>query len=146
MAPSVKNGRFFAVENEGDRRSRTSKARLLLTHSPPLNQCLPINTKLPKLARHILRYLREHPGAQDTLEGIVVWWVSEHAIKHWLPQVRRSLAALVSRGYLEKHTAADGRAFYRQNQSRRHDRSSDIRLSTRRPPPPSSGTTLRANS
>ena len=118
MAPAAKNGRFLAVENGRYTRSRTSKARLLLTHSPPLNQCPPINTKLPKLARHILRYLREHPGAQDTLEGIMVWWVSERAIKHWLPQVRSLSGGLVARGYLEKRTAADGRVFYRLNQSR----------------------------
>jgi hypothetical protein len=98
--------------------SGTSKARLLLTHSPPLNQCPPINTKLPGLARHILRYLREHPEAQDTVEGIMVWWVSERAIKHWLPQVRRSLAALVARGYLEKCKTVDGHIFYRINTSR----------------------------
>ena len=77
-----------------------------------------INTKLPKLARQILRYLREHPGAQDTVEGIMVWWVSERATKHWLPQVRRSLAALVARGYLEKRKTGDGRVFYRVNASR----------------------------
>jgi hypothetical protein len=118
VAPTAKNQRFLAVENGRDTRSRTSKARLLLTHSPSLNQCPRINTKLPKLARQILRYLREHPEAQDTFEGIMVWWVSERAIKHWLPQVRRSLAALVARGYLEKRTAADGRVFYRLNQSR----------------------------
>jgi hypothetical protein len=79
---------------------------------------LPINTKLPKLARQILRYLREHPEAQDTVEGIMVWWVSERAIKDWLPHVRKSLAALLTRGYLEKRTAADGRVFYRLSQSR----------------------------
>jgi hypothetical protein len=118
MAPAAKNGRFLAVENGRDRRSRTSKARLLLTHSPPLNRCLPINTKLPKLARQILRYLREHPEAQDTVEGIMVWWVSERAIKHWLPQVRRSLAVLVARGYLEKRMTVDGRVFYRVDPSR----------------------------
>jgi Fe2+ or Zn2+ uptake regulation protein len=48
----------------------------------------------------------------------MVWWVSERAIKHWLPQVRRSLTALVTSGYLEKHAAADGRVFYRLSQSR----------------------------
>jgi len=48
----------------------------------------------------------------------MVWWVSEQAIKHWLPQVRKSLTALVNRGYLETRTAADGRVFYRLNQSR----------------------------
>lgn len=48
----------------------------------------------------------------------MVWWVSERAIKQWLPQVRKSLAALVARGYLEKRRAADRRVFYRLNQSR----------------------------
>jgi hypothetical protein len=82
-----------------------------------LNRCPTIKTKLPKLALQILRYLREHPEAQDTVEGIMVWWVSELAIKIWLPQVRESLAALVARGYLEKRTI-HGRIFYRLNQSR----------------------------
>jgi len=76
-------------------------------------QCLHINRKLPNLARHILRYLREHPEAQDTIEGITVWWVSERAIKHWLPQVRNALSALVARGFLEEYNQADGRTFYR---------------------------------
>jgi hypothetical protein len=80
------------------------------------NRWIDINTKLPKLARQILRYLQEHPEAQDTVEGIMVWWVSERAIKHWLPQVRGCLATLVARGYLEKRTV-DGRIFYRLNQS-----------------------------
>lgn len=73
--------------------------------------------RLPSFALEILRYLREHPEAQDTVDGIMVWWVSERAIKNWLPQVQKSLAALVNRGYLEKHAAADGRTFYRLNQS-----------------------------
>jgi hypothetical protein len=74
--------------------------------------------QLPSFARETLRYLLEYPEAQDTVEGIMVWWVSERAIKHWLLQVRESLASLVARGYLEKQTAADGRVFYRLNQSR----------------------------
>jgi hypothetical protein len=82
------------------------------------NRWSPINTKLPKLARHILRYLREHPEAQDTVEGIMVWWVSERAIKQWLPEARRSLAALVTQGYLVKHTGADGQTLYRLNRPR----------------------------
>jgi Fe2+ or Zn2+ uptake regulation protein len=85
----------------------------MLLSPSALNRCLRIDKKLPKLARHILRYLREHPEAQDTIEGITVWWVSERAIKQWLPHVRHALAALVTRGYLEKHTVAGGRVFYR---------------------------------
>lgn len=98
--------------------SETTKARLLLFQFTSLKRCSPINTKLPKLARQILRYLREHPEAQDTLEGIMEWWVSEQAIKQYLPHVRKSLAALMTGGYLEKRTAADGRVFYRLDQSR----------------------------
>ena len=86
---------------------------------PTVNRCLAINTKLPKLAHHILRYLREHPEAQDTIEGITVWWVSERAIKLWLPQVRKALATLVRDGYLEKRIAAGGNVFYRLCPSRR---------------------------
>lgn len=76
------------------------------------------NGQLPRIARETLRYLREHPEAQDTLEGIMVWWVSERAIKQWLPEVRKSLMALVASRCVEKHTAADGRVFYRLRQSR----------------------------
>jgi hypothetical protein len=60
------------------------------------------NGRLPSFAIEIPGYLREHPEVQDTLEGVMLWWVSERAIKHWLPQVRASLALLVARGHLEK--------------------------------------------
>jgi hypothetical protein len=80
---------------------------------------LPINTKLPKLARQILRYLRDHPDAQDTLEGIMVWWVSERAIKKWLPEARRSLAALVAQQYVAKHSGIGGATYYRLNRSKK---------------------------
>jgi hypothetical protein len=43
----------------------------------------------------------------------MVWWVSERAIKLWLPEARKSLAALVTRGYLAKNINADGQTFYR---------------------------------
>jgi hypothetical protein len=89
-----------------------------------LERCPPINTKLPELAHHILRYLREHPEAQDTVEGITVWWVSERAIKHWLPQVRSSLATLVAQGYLAKQKMGDGQVFYHVNPARRTRRES----------------------
>ena len=75
-------------------------------------------------SRHILRYLREHPESQDTIEGIMVWWVSERAIKRWLPEVRSSLEALVSQGYVTKHTWGGGQTFYRLNRSRGRGRGS----------------------
>ena len=56
----------------------------------------------------------------------MVWWISERATRQWLPQVRRSLRALVTRGHLEERTGADGRVFYRLNQSR-HPRKANSR-------------------
>jgi hypothetical protein len=76
------------------------------------------NGQVPSFRREILCSLREHPEAQDTVEGIIVCWVSERAIKHWLPQVRGSRAALVNHGYLEKRKSVDGRVFHRANPSR----------------------------
>jgi hypothetical protein len=74
--------------------------------------------RLPSFAREILRYLREHAEAQDTVEGIMGWWISERTIKQWLPHVRKSFAALVACSYLERRTAVDGRVFHRLNQWR----------------------------
>jgi hypothetical protein len=63
--------------------------------------------------------LREHPKAQDTIEGITVWWVSERAIKQWLPQVRNALAALIAHGHLEKYVTGDGQIFFRARKPKR---------------------------
>ena len=54
----------------------------------------------------------------------MVWWVSERAIKRWLPEVRSSLEALVSQGYVTKHTWGGGQTFYRLNRSRGRGRGS----------------------
>lgn len=71
---------------------------------------------LPSLAIEILRYFREHLGAQDTLEGVLARWLPERAIEHGLPPIRISLALLVACGYLKKRTAADEHVFYRLNE------------------------------
>ena len=76
------------------------------------------NGHLPSPAIEILCYLQEHPEAKDTLEGIMVWWLPERAMKYGLPQVRASLALLVGCGYLKKRTLADGHVLYRLNESR----------------------------
>jgi hypothetical protein len=47
----------------------------------------------------------------------MTWWISERAIKQWLPKVRTSVQALVARGYVEEHKTADGHVFYRLNRA-----------------------------
>ena len=51
-------------------------------------------------AADILAYLARHPGAQDTLDGILHWWLMERLIEIHKPKVEASVDELVDRGYL----------------------------------------------
>lgn len=68
-----------------------------------------------RTARAILEYLREHPGAQDTVEGIVEWWLLERRIRQGAVEVEAALVELVGAGVMEARRGADGRTHYRLN-------------------------------
>jgi hypothetical protein len=53
------------------------------------------------LALQILDYLRRHPQAKDSVEGIAQFWVSADPV-----EVRRALERLVDRKLVEKCTKA----------------------------------------
>jgi hypothetical protein len=63
----------------------------------------------------ILSYLKDNPNAQDTLEGVVEWWVFEQKIKSRKSQVERALADLVGRGLVIERRGKDSRTHYRIN-------------------------------
>jgi hypothetical protein len=63
----------------------------------------------------ILAYLAEHPKAQDTVEGIVEWWLLEERIKNRTITVQEALAELVAKGFVLKREGVDTRTFYRIN-------------------------------
>lgn len=69
----------------------------------------------PKISQQILAYLVEHPQAQDTLEGILHWWILEQELKNWRREVEAALAELVAQGLVLERPAGDGRAHYRIN-------------------------------
>jgi hypothetical protein len=46
-----------------------------------------------KLAREVLAYLAEHSDSQDTLEGIVEWWLLDREVKTWTKNVKDALVA-----------------------------------------------------
>ena len=71
-----------------------------------------------EIAQEILAYLAEHPGAQDTLEGIVQWWLLEQEIQRRTAQVRAALAELVARELVLERQGKDGRTHYRINRRR----------------------------
>ncbi len=66
----------------------------------------------------ILTYLDAYADAQDTIEGIVEWWLLEHRIATQTAYVADALARLVAESHVVKWTGADGRAHYRLNPSR----------------------------
>jgi len=68
---------------------------------------------LPSPAPEILDYLARHPEAQDTIDGILHWWVLDACIRKWAPKIAETVAQLVDRGFLEERSSAGGQVFYR---------------------------------
>jgi hypothetical protein len=74
---------------------------------------VPNEFSLPSPAPEILDYLARHPDAQDTIDGILHWWVLDSCIRKWSPTIAETVARLVERGFLEERPSADGHVFYR---------------------------------
>ena len=70
-------------------------------------------SSLPSPALEILGYLARHPDAQDTIDGILHWWVLDACIRKWAPKIAETVAQLVNRGFLEERSSAGGQVFYR---------------------------------
>jgi hypothetical protein len=83
--------------------------------------------ELPSPAPEILDYLAKQPGAQDTIDGILHWWVLDAYVRKWAPKIAESVVQLVERGFLEEKPSSDGKIFYRV---------SPLYLSTLQEPPP----------
>jgi hypothetical protein len=73
------------------------------------------------IAYEILSYLLENPDAQDTLEGIVQWWLLERKIKRQTTEVKEALVNLVINGFVIEHRTSDSRTHYRINPEKKAD-------------------------
>jgi len=73
------------------------------------NLCLPSKAQI---AHEILAYLAEHPDAQDTLDGIVQWWLLERKIEYQRDLVIEALAQLTAKGFIEERPGANQRRLY----------------------------------
>ena len=74
-----------------------------------------------QVAYELLAYFAENPEAQDTLEGIVEWWLLEQEIKKRLVVVQEALAELLARGLVLERKGRDGRMHYRINRRKRDE-------------------------
>jgi hypothetical protein len=71
-----------------------------------------------RITYDILAYLSENPDAQDTLEGIAEWWLSEQTVKPSMAAVGEALAELVDRGLILTRSGEESRTFYKVNRRR----------------------------
>ena len=66
----------------------------------------------PSVRQQIAAYLLRHPGAEDTLEGIVEWWLLEQRIQTSIRDVQSALRELEDLGFLVSTRGPDGRTHY----------------------------------
>ena len=69
--------------------------------------------RLRSPAPEILDYLARQPGSQDTIDGILHWWVIDTYVRKCAPKLAETVAQLVERGFLEEKPSSDGKIFYR---------------------------------
>jgi spore cortex formation protein SpoVR/YcgB (stage V sporulation) len=63
----------------------------------------------------ILRYLVENPKAQDTLEGVVEWWLLDKYTKGNVMRVKEALEYLVSADLILQRRGKESRIYYKIN-------------------------------
>lgn len=61
----------------------------------------------------IVTYLRAHPSACDSLEGIVDWWLPRQRYEMAKAAIQRALDDLVRQGVVEQNALGDGSYLYR---------------------------------
>ena len=79
-----------------------------------MNRGVPTPRRSP-IFYEILAYFADHPQAQDTVEGIVEWWLLEQRIKRAKSQVKTVLTQLVAEGLLIAREGTAGRVYYQVN-------------------------------
>ncbi|MDX1656196.1 MAG: hypothetical protein R3310_13375 [Candidatus Competibacteraceae bacterium] len=70
------------------------------------------DTQVLAVVDEIRRYLRHHPEAADTVEGISHWWLGNPGAWQALETVQQALDLLIHEGVVQKTQTADGKAVY----------------------------------
>jgi hypothetical protein len=75
---------------------------------------MPIEPDVMTIVQHLSRYLRQHPEACDTPEGIARWWLDADPPPVPVAAVESALGWMSAVGVVESSRAADGRVRYRR--------------------------------
>ena len=68
-----------------------------------------------QIGYRILNYLVENPNAQDTLEGIVEWWLLDRLTVSNVTKVKEALANLVAAHLVLERKGKESRTYYKIN-------------------------------
>ena len=71
-----------------------------------------------EIARAILGYLARNPKAQDTLPGIIEWWLLDHQIRTRTAEIKNVVDDLVAERLILKRRGSDFQHHYRINPKR----------------------------
>ena len=71
------------------------------------------------ISQEILDYLRQHPNASDTLEGIAEWWLLNKRIHDEVRKVKEAVSSLVAQGWLVEIKGKDSLIRYRLRHERK---------------------------
>jgi hypothetical protein len=85
-------------------------ARRLLRMSPMPQRG--VAGRIGKIGRCVLAYLKDHPKAGDTLDGIVDWWIPRQRLTEARARVQLALDDLKTRGLIVERRLRDGRAWF----------------------------------
>ncbi len=72
-----------------------------------------------RVAHEILAYLIDHPDAQDTLEGVVEWWMPERKLRYQVALIKDAIGELVKNEWVIARTRQNSRTYYRINEEKR---------------------------
>ncbi|MDR4505824.1 MAG: hypothetical protein MRK01_13715 [Candidatus Scalindua sp.] len=72
-----------------------------------------MNKKQEEIARIIVDYIRKHPDARDTLEGIARWWLHLEKIESSVDDVSIALESLIKEGVIERQLKDGYKPIYR---------------------------------
>jgi hypothetical protein len=70
------------------------------------------------IAHEILAYLIDNPGARDTLDGIMKWWLLDRKIRYQMTLVEKALDELVDQELVIEEKKMDSTNIYRVNNHR----------------------------
>ena len=70
-------------------------------------------TQFDQIVRDIIEYLRSHPAAADSIEGILGWWLPAHRNENARNEILQALHDMMQHGLLVEDVPDNGSRRYR---------------------------------